>query len=92
MARNIMSTPTSVSAPAPQAPDSPRESESPPPPGPHGDLEIELLNLAQKLQLPYREGFIKNRYVGRTFIMPGQTTRYELSEKKLLSCLIRLKL
>lgn len=49
MARNIMSTPTPVSAPAPQAPDSPRESESPPPPGPQGDLEIELLNLAQKL-------------------------------------------
>ncbi|PIL36580.1 hypothetical protein GSI_00269 [Ganoderma sinense ZZ0214-1] len=49
MARNIMSTPTSVAPPVPQAPDSPRESESPPPPGLQGDLEIELLNLAQKL-------------------------------------------
>lgn len=49
MARNIMATPTPASAPIPQAPDSPRESESPPPPGPQGDLEIELLNLAQKL-------------------------------------------
>ena len=33
------------------------------------------LNLAQKLQIPYREGFVKNRYVGRTFIMPGQQMR-----------------
>jgi len=38
---------------------------------------VAALNLAQKLQLPYREGFIKNRYVGRTFIMPGQQTRSE---------------
>lgn len=36
---------------------------------------VAALNLAQKLQLPYREGFIKNRYVGRTFIMPGQQMR-----------------
>ena len=34
------------------------------------------MNLAQKLGLPYREGFIKNRYVGRTFIMPGQQMRF----------------
>jgi amidophosphoribosyltransferase len=33
------------------------------------------LNLAQKLGLPYREGFIKNRYVDRTFIMPEQHLR-----------------
>lgn len=37
---------------------------------------VAALNLAQRLQLPYREGFIKNRYVGRTFIMPGQQMRY----------------
>ena len=39
---------------------------------------VAALNLAQKLGLPYREGFIKNRYVGRTFIMPGQQMRYTL--------------
>ena len=31
--------------------------------------------LAQKLGVPYREGFVKNRYIGRTFIMPGQEQR-----------------
>jgi amidophosphoribosyltransferase len=34
------------------------------------------LQLAMALQLTYREGFVKNRYVGRTFIMPGQQDRY----------------
>ncbi|KAI9451333.1 nucleophile aminohydrolase, partial [Lactarius psammicola] len=33
---------------------------------------VAALNLAQALGLPYREGFVKNRYVGRTFIMPEQ--------------------
>src|SRR3569623_960081 len=33
------------------------------------------LQLANKLGVKYREGFIKNRYIGRTFIMPGQTQR-----------------
>ena len=33
------------------------------------------LELAMALQLKYREGFVKNRYVGRTFIMPGQQDR-----------------
>ncbi|CAG8756891.1 15944_t:CDS:2, partial [Acaulospora colombiana] len=36
---------------------------------------VAALNLAQKLGLPYREGFVKNRYVDRTFIMPGQQLR-----------------
>jgi amidophosphoribosyltransferase len=34
------------------------------------------LELAMALQLKYREGFVKNRYVGRTFIMPGRLDRY----------------
>lgn len=36
---------------------------------------VAALQAAHKLKLPYREGFIKNRYIGRTFIMPGQHMR-----------------
>jgi len=41
------------------------------------------LQLAQKLGLKYREGFIKNRYIGRTFIMPGQQMREKSVRRKL---------
>ncbi|KAJ8078986.1 amidophosphoribosyltransferase [Marasmius tenuissimus] len=44
---------------------------------------VAALNLAQKLKLPYREGFVKNRYVGRTFIMPGQQMRKKNVRRKL---------
>lgn len=39
--------------------------------------------LAHLLGLPYREGFVKNRYVGRTFIMPGQEQRKKSVREKL---------
>jgi amidophosphoribosyltransferase len=39
--------------------------------------------LAHLLGLPYREGFVKNRYVGRTFIMPGQSVRKKSVRQKL---------
>ena len=41
------------------------------------------MELAQCLGLPYREGFVKNRYIGRTFIMPGQTQRKKSVRQKL---------
>jgi amidophosphoribosyltransferase len=41
------------------------------------------MELALKLNLDYREGFIKNRYIGRTFLMPGQAVRRKSVRQKL---------
>ncbi len=41
------------------------------------------LQLAAGLGVPYREGFVKNRYIGRTFIMPGQAVRARSVRQKL---------
>ncbi|MEE2024541.1 MULTISPECIES: amidophosphoribosyltransferase [Alkalimonas] len=41
------------------------------------------LQIAQELDLPYRQGFVKNRYIGRTFIMPGQVERRKSVRRKL---------
>jgi len=41
------------------------------------------MQMAHRLGVKFREGFIKNRYIGRTFIMPGQTTRKKSVRQKL---------
>jgi amidophosphoribosyltransferase len=49
------------------------------------------MQLAMKLGLDYREGFIKNRYVGRTFIMPGQAVRRKSVRQKLNAMSVEFK-
>ena len=49
------------------------------------------MQLAQLLGIPYREGFVKNRYVGRTFIMPGQAVRKKSVRQKLNAIVAEFK-
>lgn len=44
---------------------------------------VAALELSYHLNIVYREGFIKNRYIGRTFIMPGQEMRIKSVRRKL---------
>ena len=69
----------------------------------HRDLDIDVvipipdssrpaaMELANQLDLSYREGFIKNRYIGRTFIMPGQEMRRKSVRQKLNAMAIEFK-
>lgn len=61
----------------------------------YSDLDIDVVipipetssdiavQIARTLKLPYRQGFVKNRYIGRTFIMPGQKQRKKSVRNKL---------
>jgi amidophosphoribosyltransferase len=49
------------------------------------------MQVAQKLGIEYREGFFKNRYVGRTFIMPGQAVRKKSVRQKLNAMSVEFK-
>ncbi|MBO1256338.1 amidophosphoribosyltransferase [Alteromonas sp. 5E99-2] len=51
-------------------------------PIPETSMDV-ALQIANTLELPYRQGFVKNRYIGRTFIMPGQTMRKKSVRRKL---------
>ncbi|HLP22652.1 MAG TPA: amidophosphoribosyltransferase [Microbacteriaceae bacterium] len=60
---------------------------------PMGDIDVVMpipdssrpaaMQVARRLGIEYREGFFKNRYVGRTFIMPGQSQRKKSVRQKL---------
>ncbi len=60
---------------------------------PAGDIDVVMpipdsarpsaMQVAKQLGIEYREGFYKNRYVGRTFIMPGQAERKKSVRQKL---------
>ncbi|HGY5548613.1 MAG: amidophosphoribosyltransferase [Prochlorococcus sp.] len=60
---------------------------------PRGDIDVVMpipdssrpaaMQVARKLGIEYREGFFKNRYIGRTFIMPGQSQRKKSVRQKL---------
>jgi amidophosphoribosyltransferase len=49
------------------------------------------LQVAFKLKIKYREGFIKNRYIARTFIMPGQKQRKKSVRQKLSAIELEFK-
>jgi len=49
------------------------------------------MQLAMRLGIQYREGFIKNRYIGRTFIMPGQSVRKKTVRQKLNAMSVEFK-
>ena len=49
------------------------------------------IELAAHLGVKYREGFVKNRYIGRTFIMPGQAVRQKSVRQKLNAMSIEFK-
>ncbi|MFC4699035.1 amidophosphoribosyltransferase [Glaciecola siphonariae] len=51
-------------------------------PIPETSMDV-ALQIANTLNLPYRQGFVKNRYIGRTFIMPGQKMRRKSVRRKL---------
>jgi len=44
---------------------------------------ISALEIAQRINVPYHEGFVKNRYISRTFILPGQESREKTVRLKL---------
>ena len=68
---------------------------------PAGDIDVVMpipdsarpsaMQVAQTLGIEYREGFFKNRYVGRTFIMPGQAVRKKSVRQKLNAMSVEFK-